>query len=96
MSPTARDPLPPATGVFGELEKNWGWLLLFGLVSIVLGTIGLGMTFLLTAVSVVCFGVLLVAGGVLQLLDAIKCRGWSHIFVALAARAAAKARAHSA
>jgi uncharacterized membrane protein HdeD (DUF308 family) len=83
---TAR-PLPPASAVFGDLEKNWGWLLSFGLVSIVLGTIGLGMTFLLTEVSVIFFGVLLVAGGVLQLLDAIKCRGWKsiawHILIAL-------------
>lgn len=87
MSPTVRSPLPPATGVFGELEKNWGWLLLFGLASIVLGTIGLGMTFLLTEVSVVFFGALLLVGGVLQLLDAIKCRGWKsiawHVLIAL-------------
>ncbi|MBK1630125.1 hypothetical protein CKO31_05090 [Thiohalocapsa halophila] len=80
-------PLPPTPSIFGELERNWGWLLLFGLVSIVLGTLGLGMTFLLTEFSVVFFGVLLVAGGVFQLLDAIKCRGWKsiawHVLIAL-------------
>jgi uncharacterized membrane protein HdeD (DUF308 family) len=27
--------------VFGTLKKNWGWLLALGIVSIVLGTIGL-------------------------------------------------------
>jgi uncharacterized membrane protein HdeD (DUF308 family) len=87
MSTDAANPLPPAVTVFGELEKNWGWLLLFGLVSIVLGTLGLGMTFMLTEFSVVFFGVLLVVGGVFQLLDAIKCRGWKsiawHVLIAL-------------
>jgi uncharacterized membrane protein HdeD (DUF308 family) len=78
---------PAAATIFGELEKNWGWLLLFGIVSIVLGTAGLGMTFMLTEVSVVFFGVLLVVGGVFQLLDAFKCRGWKgiawHVLIAL-------------
>lgn len=87
MSNDSAHPLSPTPAIFGELEKNWGWLLLFGLVSIVLGTLGLGMTFLLTEVSVVFFGVLLVAGGVFQLLDAIKCRGWKsiawHVLIAL-------------
>jgi uncharacterized membrane protein HdeD (DUF308 family) len=87
MSPNTTNPLPPAPAIFGELEKNWGWLLLFGLVSIVLGTLGLGMTFMLTEVSVVFFGVLLAVGGVFQLLDAIKCRGWKsiawHVLIAL-------------
>jgi uncharacterized membrane protein HdeD (DUF308 family) len=62
--------------IFGELERNWGWLLAFGLLSIVLGTIGLGMTFWLTQLSVVFFGALLTVGGVFQLLQALKCRGW--------------------
>lgn len=87
MSIDTNTPLPPTPSVFGELERNWGWLLLFGLVSIVLGTLGLGMTFLLTQFSVVFFGVLLVAGGVFQLLDAMKCRGWKsiawHVLIAL-------------
>ena len=78
---------PAAATLFGELEKNWGWLLLFGIVSILLGTAGLGMTFMLTEVSVVFFGVLLVVGGVFQLLDAFKCRGWKgiawHVLIAL-------------
>lgn len=64
------------TILFGELEQNWGWLLAFGILSILLGTAGLGMTFLLTQLSLVFFGALLIVGGVFQILDAIKCRGW--------------------
>jgi len=73
--------------LFGELSKNWGWLLAFGIVSILLGTIGLGMTFGLTLATVLFFGALLIAGGVLQLIDAFKCKGWKstmwHILIAL-------------
>ena len=48
--------------VFGELAKNWGWLLAFGIVFIILGTIGLGMTFALTLASVFLFGILYTNG----------------------------------
>jgi uncharacterized membrane protein HdeD (DUF308 family) len=73
--------------IFGELKKNWGWLLAFGILSIVLGTIGLGMRYALTEASVVFFGILLVVGGVFQLFDAFKCKGWKstlwHVLIAL-------------
>ena len=73
--------------IFGELKKNWGWLLAFGILSIILGTIGLGMTFALTEVSIIFFGVLLIIGGVFQLFDAFKCKGWKstlwHVLIAL-------------
>jgi uncharacterized membrane protein HdeD (DUF308 family) len=79
----ALTPIPP----FGDLEKNWGWLLAFGLLSIVLGTVGLGMTFMLTELTVVFFAALLIVGGVFQLLDALKCHGWKstawHVLIAL-------------
>jgi len=76
-------PIPP----FGDLEKNWGWLLAFGIFSIILGTIGLGMTFMLTELAVVFFAALLIIGGVFQILDAFKCQGWKstiwHVLIAL-------------
>ena len=66
--------------VFGELRKHWGWLLLLGILFIVLGSIGLGMVFGLTLVSVLFFGILMVVGGCLQLINAFKCKGWKSIF----------------
>lgn len=73
--------------LFGDLSRNWGWLLAFGILSIILGTVGMGMTFGLTLVSVVFFGALLIVGGTLQLVDAFKCQGWKgalwHILIAL-------------
>lgn len=79
--------LPPRIGLFGELEQNWGWLMAFGIASILLGSIGLGMTFVLTQASMVLLGALLLAGGVFQILDAFKCRGWKgtiwHVLIGL-------------
>lgn len=66
--------------VFGEAKKYWGWLLALGIVFIILGMVGLGMTFGLTMASVLFFGILMVIGGGLQLFDAFKCRGWKSIF----------------
>jgi uncharacterized membrane protein HdeD (DUF308 family) len=80
-TPVSQHPL------FGDLSRNWGWLLAFGILSIILGTVGLGMTFGLTLVSVVFFGALLIVGGTFQLIDAFKCQGWKgalwHILIAL-------------
>ena len=73
--------------VLGELIHNWGWLLALGLVLVAMGTIGLGMTFWLTLATVFIFGIFLLIAGVLQLVQAIKCRGWRsvlwHVVIAI-------------
>jgi uncharacterized membrane protein HdeD (DUF308 family) len=73
--------------VLGDLIHNWGWLLALGLVLVALGTIGLGMTFWLTLATVFIFGIFLLIAGVLQLVQAIKCRGWRsvlwHVVIAI-------------
>jgi len=75
------------SALFGELKRSWGWLLALGILSLILGTIGLWMTFGLTLVSVLFFGVLLVVGGIFQLVNAFKCKGWKsvlwHVLIAL-------------
>ena len=42
--------------VFGELKKNWAWMLSLGILMMILGTIGLGMTVLLNEIIVMYFG----------------------------------------
>lgn len=73
--------------LFGDLKDNWGWLLALGILSILLGTIGLGMSFGLTLASVILFGILLIVGGAFQLFDAFLCKGWKstvwHVLIAL-------------
>lgn len=65
--------------VFGEVSMNWAWTFALGIVFIILGIIGLGMLFGLTVASVFFFGVLLLVGGGVQFVNALKCKGWKGI-----------------
>ena len=73
--------------VFGEVQRNWGWLLALGVLFLILGIVGLGMTFALTMASVLFFGVLILIGGGLQLFESFKCKGWKsrlwHVIIAV-------------
>jgi len=62
--------------VLGEVQKNWKWLLFLGIVFLILGIIGLGRAFAVTLASVYFFGFLLLIGGVIQLFESFKCKGW--------------------
>jgi uncharacterized membrane protein HdeD (DUF308 family) len=88
MSATNEASLSSLRGaVFGELKKKWGWLLALGILLIVLGTVGLWMSFAMTLATVMLFGALLTAGGVFQLLNAFQLKGWKstlwHVLIAL-------------
>lgn len=61
------------------ITKNWKWLLALGILFIILGTVGLGMTFFLTIVKVLFLGVLLLIGGAAQLIEAFKHKGWKSL-----------------
>ena len=88
MSASKEAALPGAEdAVFGELRKKWGWLLALGILLIVLGSIGLWMSFAMTLATVMLFGALLAVGGVFQLVNAFPLRGsksvlW-HVLIAL-------------
>jgi uncharacterized membrane protein HdeD (DUF308 family) len=88
MSATNETTRPTTQGAFShDLQENWGWLLVLGLSSIALGTLGFYMTFALTLVSVLFFGVLILAAGIFQLIHAFTCTGWKsvlwHVLIAL-------------
>ena len=73
--------------VFGELKKNWAWMLSLGIVMVILGVIGLGMTVLFNEIVVMYFGFLLLFGSGVQLMqafraEAMKGRVW-HVLIAL-------------
>jgi uncharacterized membrane protein HdeD (DUF308 family) len=76
---TAASPALAPLPVLGDLVHNWGWLLAQGILLVVLGTIGLGLSFLLTLATVFIFGVFLVIGGGVQIFQTFKCRGWGSI-----------------
>ncbi|WP_162806245.1 HdeD family acid-resistance protein [Sphingosinicella terrae] len=66
---------------------NRGWLLLVGALMIVLGVIGLGMTYALTNIILFWIGILAAVAGLGQLLDAFHHKKWSgliwHVIVGL-------------
>ncbi|EXJ14259.1 HdeD family acid-resistance protein [Imhoffiella purpurea] len=64
----------------GNLTRHWGWLVALGVLSTLLGVMGLWMSIWLTVASVLVFGLLLAVGGGLQLFDATKCKGWKSTF----------------
>ncbi len=61
--------------LLGDLHKNWGWILALGVVFLILGIIGLGMTMFLTLVTVLYFGILILIGGVVQVVRAFRAKG---------------------
>ena len=81
------DNLTVPDDVVSQFRKGWGWLLAFGILSILLGFVGLGSTFFLSVVSAIFFGVLLLVGGVAQIVSGFKSAGWKgklwHFLVAL-------------
>lgn len=62
--------------VADEVRANWGWLMFMGIALTILGIIGLYMVGTLTLVSILWFGFLVIAGGVLTLIDAFRAEGW--------------------
>src|SRR5208282_5930891 len=51
-----------------ELQKNWGWLLALGIISIILGLLALGSSAFFTVVSMIFFGWILLIMGILEMI----------------------------
>ncbi len=65
--------------VFGDVKENWGWLLGVGILCLILGIVGIGMSVGLTIAGVLMFGILILVAGGIQLINAFKCKGWKGI-----------------
>ncbi len=65
--------------IFGDLRRRWGWMLALGVLLTVLGFVGLGLAWSLTLVSVLVFGVLIGVGGLAQLYQATRAKGWRSV-----------------
>ena len=66
-----------------ELRRRWSWFLALGIVLIVLGAIALGSTFLMTLVTMVFIGWLMIIGGVIEVVHACAVKNWGGFFVDL-------------
>jgi len=73
---------------YGELKKNWVWMLGLGIIFMTLGFAGLLLLPLVTITSVAIFGAFMLVGGVLQITQGIaKTKDWKsrtlHILMGL-------------
>src|SRR4051812_6252990 len=67
-----------------ELERlrgDWGWFAVGGILLIVLGVIAAGVSVLSTIVSVMFLGVVLLIGGIVQVVHSFSTKGWSGFFL---------------
>src|ERR1051326_4375925 len=81
------EPFPP-TAIAGELaglRKSWLWLVLFGAVLIILGTVAISVALLATIATVFLFGVLFLIGAFAQVANAFWGRKWRGFFLHLLA-----------
>jgi uncharacterized membrane protein HdeD (DUF308 family) len=62
------------------VRRDSGWFLVLGTLQMVLGVIALAAAGLMTLGTMVFFGCLLIVGGVMQLINAVKVRGWGGFF----------------
>jgi uncharacterized membrane protein HdeD (DUF308 family) len=62
-----------------ETGIHRGWLASIGVIYVILGVIGLGWLSLMTVASVLFFGALALAGGIVQLLQSFTSRGWRNV-----------------
>ena len=65
------------------IQGNWGWFLALGIILIIVGTIAVSMPLWATLTTALAFGVLLLMGGIAQLIGAFWTREWSGFFVIL-------------
>ena len=63
-------------GHFGELKQRWAWMLAFGVMTLGLGLVGLGMATFITLASVMFYGIILLVSGGVQFLQSFQCGGW--------------------
>ncbi|MGD1093192.1 MAG: DUF308 domain-containing protein [Bryobacteraceae bacterium] len=66
-----------------EMIQNWGWILAFGVVVLLLGIAAIVRSFMATVVSMVFFGWVLVFASTVQLVDAFLVGKWAGFFLHL-------------
>lgn len=71
--------------ILQKWQKNWGWILLWGLILVALGTLAIVFSFAATVISVVFLGFLLAASGMFITIDSFQSwwQQWSGFFLHL-------------
>jgi uncharacterized membrane protein HdeD (DUF308 family) len=81
----APSPFSVLTGEIESLRRSWGWFLALGIAMVVLGSIAIGWACLttITVAATWLFGVVLLAGGVAEIIGSFSARKWSGMLVHL-------------
>src|SRR5438067_2777611 len=79
------DPLNPRYQECLRLHECWAWFLALGVVLMVVGVLAIGAAFITTLATVLVFGILLIVGGVVQVVNAFLARSWGGFFLHLLA-----------
>jgi uncharacterized membrane protein HdeD (DUF308 family) len=74
---------PSSINMGDYLRKNWGWFLALGILLMGLGFLSLGFTITATILSVLTLGIILLAVGIIQIIEGIKTRKWGGFFLHL-------------
>jgi uncharacterized membrane protein HdeD (DUF308 family) len=64
-----------------ELRRNWGWILTFGIVSILWGILAISYSVFFSIVSVFALAWILIVGGIIEAVQAIRHREQGHLFL---------------
>src|SRR5262249_20548606 len=66
-----------------QVRKRWGWYLALGILLVVLGTVALGSSVLVTMVSMLFIGYLMIVAGIFEIINAFANRAWGGFFLDL-------------
>lgn len=67
------------------IRGNWGWFVALGIAMLVLGFVALGNLLVATVASVWVYGILLIAGGVAEIVHAFGVKTWGRMILFLLA-----------
>jgi uncharacterized membrane protein HdeD (DUF308 family) len=60
------------------LRAKWGWIVAFGVISMIAGVIALGSVFMATASAVIIVGFMMLVAGFAEVIAAFKVKDWGH------------------
>jgi len=64
-----------------EIHGHWGWFVALGVVFLIAGLLAFSFVFAATLASVLMYGVLLLAGGIAQIVHAFQVRTWGNFLM---------------
>lgn len=79
MAPTPFRTASP--GDLAALRSKWGWLLAYGILLLIAGILAFLNILLATVVSILFVGVMMLIGGIAQIVHAFQVRGWGQFFL---------------